>query len=63
MKARDLTPACIGRQIRVERDQPIEGKLDGLVAFRDEAGYLELTVTVGDRVRMLDADEPVTITG
>ena len=63
MKARDLTPSCIGRQVRIERDHPLEGKLECITAYRDEGGYLELTVTVGDRVRMLDADEPVTITG
>lgn len=63
MKARDLTPACIGRQIRVERDRPIEGKLTGMVVYRGEDGYLDLTVTVGSRIVMLTGDEPVSITG
>ena len=63
MKARDLTPACIGRQIKVERDQPVEGKLASIVAYRGEDGYLDMTVTIGDWAVMLDGDEPVTITG
>ena len=63
MKARDLTPACIGRQIKVERVRPIEGTLTSIVAYRDEDAYLDLTVTIGGWVAMLDGDEPVTITG
>ena len=63
MKARDLTPACIGRRIRVERDHPLEGKLTSIVAYRGEDGYLDMIVTIGDWAVMLDADEPVTITG
>ena len=63
MKARDLTPACIGRQIKVERVRPVEGKLTSIVAYRDEDEYLDMTVTVGGWVAMLSGDEPVTITG
>ena len=63
MKARDLTPACIGRQIRVERDQPVEGRLTSIVAYRGEDGYLDMSVTIGDRVVMLDGTETVSITG
>ena len=63
MKARDLTPACIGRQIKVERDRSIEGKLTRIVAYRGEDGYLDMIVTVGDWAVMLDGDEPVSITG
>ena len=63
MKARDLTPACIGRQIRVERDQLIEGRLTSIVAYRGEDGYLDMIVTIGDWAVMLDGTETVSITG
>lgn len=63
MKARDLTPACIGRIVRIERDQPIEGRLTSIIAYRGEDGYLDMIVTIGDWAVMLDGDEPVTITG
>ena len=63
MKARDLTPACIGRQIRSEQMRPVEGKLTSIIAYRDEDGYLDMTITIGVWVVKLDGDEPVTITG
>ena len=63
MRTRDLTPACIGRQVRVERDQPIEGKLTRIVAYRGEDGYLDMIVTIGGWAVMLDGTETVSITG
>lgn len=63
MKARDITPACIGRQIRVEREQPITGKLTRIAAGKDVRGYLHLYLTVGDWTFRFSGDEPVTITG
>ena len=63
MKARDLTPACIGRQIRVERDKPVEGKLTSIVAVKDRRGYLHLVLNLSSRTVALSGDEPVTITG
>ena len=63
MRTRDLTPACIGRQIHVERDQPIEGRLTSIVAYRGKDGYLDMIVTIGDWAVMLDGTETVTITG
>ena len=63
MKARDLTPACTGRRIKVEKDHPIEGKLTSIVAYRGEDGYLDMIVTIGDLAVMLDGTETVTITG
>lgn len=63
MKARDLTPACIGRQIRVERVRPVEGKLIRIVAEKDARGYLHLFVTIGGSELRLPGNEPVTITG
>ena len=63
MRTRDLTPACIGRIVRIERDRPIEGRLTRIVAYRDEDGYLDILVTIGGWAVMLDGDEPVSITG
>lgn len=63
MRARDLTPACTGRIVRIERDRPIEGRLTRIVAYRDEDGYLDILVTIGGWAVMLDGDEPVSITG
>ena len=63
MKARDLTPACIGRQIRVERDQPTEGKLTQIAAVKDMHGYLHLYLTVDGWTFFFTGEEPVTITG
>ena len=63
MKARDLTPACVGRQIRVERDQPIEGKLTTISAVKDGCGYLHLVLSLSGRTVALSGDEPVSITG
>ena len=63
MKARDLTPACIGRQIKVERVRPVEGKLTRIAAEKDVRGYLYLYVTIGGSELRLRGEEPVTITG
>lgn len=63
MKVRDLTPACIGRQVRVEQDPPVEGKLIRIAAEKDAHGYLDIFVAIGGWAVMLDGDEPVTITG
>ena len=63
MRARDLTPACIGRRIKVERNKPVEGRLTSIVAYRGEDGYLDMIVTIGDWAVMLDGTETVSITG
>ena len=63
MKARDLTPACIGRIVRIERVRPVEGKLTTISAMRDGHGYLRLVLSLGGRTVALRGDEPVSITG
>ena len=63
MKARDLTPACIGRQIKVERDQLIEGRLDRIAAVRSVRGYLHLYLTVDGWTHFFTGTETVSITG
>ena len=63
MKARDLTPACIGRQVRVERDQLIEGRLVGIAAEKDARGYLHLALVVDGWTYFFTGTETVTITG
>ena len=63
MKARDLTPACIGRQIRVEQGEPIEGKLTTITAVKDVRGYLHLYLTVDGWTFFFTGTETVTITG
>lgn len=64
MKARDLTPACIGR--RVEIDSPawiIRGRLDQYTARRKDDKTLDLEVILDTGAVHLDGTEPVTITG
>ena len=63
MKARDLTPACIGRQIKVERGQLIEGKLDRITAVKSARGYLHLYLTVDGWTHYFTGTETVSITG
>ena len=63
MKARDLTPACIGRQIKVERVRPVEGTLTRIAAVKDVRGYLHLYLTVDGWTHYFTGTETVTITG
>ena len=63
MKARDLTPACIGRKIKAERNRPVEGRLTRIDAEKDARGYLHLYLTVDGWTLSFSGDEPVTITG
>ena len=63
MRARDLTPACIGRQIHVEQEQPIEGMLNRIAAVKDVRGYLHLYLTVDGWTFFFTGTETVTITG
>lgn len=64
MKARDLTPACIGR--RVEIDSPawiIRGRLDQYTARRKDDKTLDLEVILDIATVHLDGTETVSITG
>ena len=63
MRTRDLTPACIGRIVRIEAEHTITAVLTSINAARNTSGYLQLTVGLDDRLVTLSGNEPVTITG
>ena len=63
MKARDLTPACIGRIVRIEAEHTITAVLTSINAARNTSGYLQLTVGLDDHLVTLSGDEPAHLRG